>query len=474
VITTSSDTTVNEVLMADGVAIWQKGHVVAPGLAIHTFAWVDLNDGGDAVANVTLTDGTPFPDESGIVFNATLLARTGDVAATSGLPPGTVYVNLHDVHLNEARQLLVRALVDTDPAGPFGTLAVLLLWDVDDTGILAESVVVKAGDVLPGQAGGVTSFSISARSRALDAAGRALYSIRAAPDGNTAVYLDDTLVVEQGDPIGGTTHVWGDLLNLSLDLNDVGDWVLVDNSADFSAEVLALDGSAAFATGDGHPAPDGFTLTGIAAGLGLRVGDNRNVLWVGDWNDPDSSKKRGLFLGDRLLVQEGVSAAGGVPVDMLWILDGIDLSDDGRRVLLVATLDGGKQGLYRVDVGQWDDLGNGLAGTAGVTPALTATDTLCAGATVIPALRGALPSSQAHFVLGLSTLFAPLKGGVLVPFPDVLVFGLPVDTAGELVIELPLPDPLPPGIPLVMQFWVSDAGGPAGFSASNAVGAVTD
>lgn len=474
VLTTNSDPTSDEVLLVDGVVQWREGQTLVPGLVLRNLVSLDLNEFGETSLGLYLGDGGPFMQDSAITFQSTLLAHEGDGVFGSGFPAGATYIRFFDAVLNEAGQLLVKAQIDPDPSNPLGGLIVaLLLWDVDDSGVLAESIVVQTGDVLPGQTGPVGMFSTVAAGRALDSAGRAMYSMSVSTTGHTAVYLDDTLLIQEGDPIVGTNQSWGNLLNLGLDLNDVGDWIAVDGSADLSATVLAVNGTKLVQTGDAWPAPGGFLINYID--LGPRIGDNGNVLWRGIWDDPDATSNQGLFLNDRLLVQTGVTQVGGVPLSSIFVLTGqADLSDDGGTVLFVAQLSDGTDGLFRVDVDQWADLGNSLAGTAGQAPTLSVTDTLSAGATLTVTLTQALPGALAHFVLGFSTMFLPLKGGVLVPSPDLLLAGLPLDPTGKLVLGLPVPQPLPSGVDVTMQLWVSDPGGPAGFAASNALTATTD
>ncbi len=118
----------------------------------------------------------------------------------------------------------------------------------------------------------------------------------------------------------------------------------------------------------------------------------------------------------------------------------------------------------------WQDLGNGLAGTGGLVPELSGTgvliDDLEAGSHEL-SLTNALPSTTSTLVMGVSEINAPFKGGTMVPNPDFLVFGLPVDANGDSSIPFSWPGSIPAGTTFTVQHWVSDAGGPAGFSASN-------
>ena len=116
----------------------------------------------------------------------------------------------------------------------------------------------------------------------------------------------------------------------------------------------------------------------------------------------------------------------------------------------------------------WFDLGQALAGTTG-DPVLAGLGTLNVGEPVTLSLSNALPGSFANLFAGISLLNAPYKGGILVPAPIILVLGLPVNGAGTLTLTDNFPAGAPSGLSLYMQFWIVDAGGPRGLSASNAI-----
>jgi hypothetical protein len=118
--------------------------------------------------------------------------------------------------------------------------------------------------------------------------------------------------------------------------------------------------------------------------------------------------------------------------------------------------------------GLFADLGNGLAGTAGI-PRLEGAGPLCGGTKISVSLSDAAANADATLVIGLSTLDAPFKGGVLVPDPDILIFGLTTDGLGGLVLFGTWPAGLPSGLEMFLQYWIVDAAGPVGFSASNAI-----
>ena len=64
------------------------------------------------------------------------------------------------------------------------------------------------------------------------------------------------------------------------------------------------------------------------------------------------------------------------------------------------------------------------------------------------------------------------KPMIAVPNPD-LVIPLTADAQGDLTLVVTWPQGVPSAVSLYTQFWVQDASGPAGFTASNAVESTT-
>ncbi len=111
------------------------------------------------------------------------------------------------------------------------------------------------------------------------------------------------------------------------------------------------------------------------------------------------------------------------------------------------------------------DLANGKAGTGGLVPRFTVCGTLATGQTADFLLEDAKPLAGAAAVIGFTQIHAPYAGGVLVPAPDVLLFGFTADAAGTISL---------PGVPggggpfdIYMQWVVFDAGATFGKAFSN-------
>jgi len=122
--------------------------------------------------------------------------------------------------------------------------------------------------------------------------------------------------------------------------------------------------------------------------------------------------------------------------------------------------------------GSWTNLGSALAPGAYV-PHLLGSGSAIASSTIGLQLVGAPANGSAMLVIGAETADIPFHGGLLVPRPDLIVTGLPLDEDGQLNLSTVLPANTPPGLILYMQVWVPDATSPTGWAATNALQLIT-
>lgn len=114
---------------------------------------------------------------------------------------------------------------------------------------------------------------------------------------------------------------------------------------------------------------------------------------------------------------------------------------------------------------EFTGLAGGIAGALG-TPVLEGDGVLEPLGTLTLELDGANPGVQAFHVIGVSELNAPLRGGILIPAPDVLVPIL-VGASDGVTLSIPLPANVPAPLSLWIQSWVPDAAAVKNFAASN-------
>ena len=120
-------------------------------------------------------------------------------------------------------------------------------------------------------------------------------------------------------------------------------------------------------------------------------------------------------------------------------------------------------------VSPWSDLGSALGGSAGA-PCLTGTGPLVAGSTTALRLRNALPLTQAYLLVGYTQLNAPFAGGNVVPNfmgPGGAMYVFSADTQGGVDVFFTWPAGVVSGFEFHTQYWMLDATGPFGLTASN-------
>ncbi len=163
-------------------------------------------------------------------------------------------------------------------------------------------------------------------------------------------------------------------------------------------------------------------------------------------------------------VQYGVNAVSALPTS-LSIDNGTGFTTDEIRVGTTWT------SVLPPEVSSWSNLGFGKPGSSGV-PLLVGSGPLSVNSSNQFTLANANPASTAILVSSVTLLNMPVKGGILVPAPDLLIY-LVTNASGSLSVPFILPAGAGPGVPLRLQYWIEDAGAPYGYSASNGLQGVT-
>lgn len=118
--------------------------------------------------------------------------------------------------------------------------------------------------------------------------------------------------------------------------------------------------------------------------------------------------------------------------------------------------------------GPFSDLGSGLAGSGGV-PQMFGDGSLAGNSPTLIGLSNAAPNTVAFLGVGSVNVNVPFFGGNLIPSGDVAILPLATNNVGFLPYSFSWPDGLAPGADLFWQYWVVDASGPEGLTASNAL-----
>ncbi len=149
-----------------------------------------------------------------------------------------------------------------------------------------------------------------------------------------------------------------------------------------------------------------------------------------------------------------------------------DLDKDSFPEVLFANTLGGDDFIYRNRGRTWKDMGLAYYPTS-ATPRLKGSGTLApATLTTYDVLTG--PATTSGFlVAGLNTIFAPFKGGTMVPSPDIVVTGYQTSGTGTLEFSLNFPSGVPSGLNIFHQMWFMVPASPTGFISSNGLSALT-
>ena len=430
--TDNPDTEADSVLLLNGALFLREGDALSEpaGATLDSFDTVNLNNLGNSGWNFFLDGTQGGSDDSGVYFNDQLVIQESDLSTSPDLSPGTPYIGFLEAKINDSDQVLLMASVD-DPLIASSVDRALVILDLDaGGGLIGETVVVKEGDVLPGQVDPVPDLETGPHEFDFNNAGQALYAITIA---DVAVYIDDGLIVQEGDPSPVAGRSWSSLTSPEMSLNNNGSYVLSGRlDGDTGTDTLIMsDGQKVVQEGDSLPAIAPFALTGFGTGP-LLIGDNDSILWFGDWDDPDTDVDTGLFLDDQLIVQEGVTMIDGQLVDSLsGVQDGYALSDDGTQILFEATLADGTNGAFLATV----TTGGGLT-LSDPDPGVAAQDNDLT-------VTGATPGGVVGFIAGLADGNFPIplcpgeSFGVAAP---IILGTAQADANGEATFTQFIPD----------------------------------
>ena len=462
-------------MLRNGTLYIQEGQALAlpAGASVGSFDTVNLNNLGDSGWNFFLDGTTGSSDDSGIFLNTSLLIQESSLATAPQFSPGTPFLGFFECKINDAGQILVLGTAD-DPA--IASTVDQFLMTLDTFG--NQSVYLKEGDQVPGAPGVfVSTFGTTPHNFDYNNAGDVLCFI----DSDAATTVDGfivkngTIIAREGDPAPVTGRNWSSLSSPELSLNDQGGYVFSGSLDGDSATnlIIVRNGDKFRQEGDTLPAFAPFLITSFGSAPILAANATPaesffDVFWYADWDDPDTTKDTGLFLDEKLLLQEGVDKVGGIEIeDLRGIQDGYAISDNGRYLIVRLNLVGSIDAAAVLDMGPWENLGNSLAGTT--TPKLRCFGQLAPSQPVTLRLSNALPGAFSALLFGLTQVNQPFRGGILVPTPQTLVYPLPVNADGVLELTANWPAAAPAGVDIYMQYWVADPGAPAGYAASNAV-----
>jgi len=445
-----------------------------PGLDVVGLVDVEILPGSELPLGILALNAGPDGDRA-LVAGGSGLIREGDQSRAPEVAPGTLYASLLASQFVAPGACLLLVTLDENGVLRDALVRVELSGlDVCAPEVASESVLVRAGDLVPASGGrllrgfGVTighSFAANRRGDTMFVGDfdDAVLSV------DRRVVLNDRTILRVGQQLPGGTGLVTGLRVASVDLDDQGGYViqakisLVRGEGDALLVGSARSGQAPVKlVQSGDPVPDprlgNFHVTRIGrkktftnqpqehAPVFLTPGGD--VVWYGEWDDPAGG--RGLFVNQTCIVKVGdplpgfvLSRFGGEQGHYLFRND-LQLSPNGRFLLFVADDGTDRDILCKIDLGAVEPYGTPADGCTAGVERLEHHSGLFRGAAQVPSgfpLVGSsfrpriedAPAGTTTVVLGF-TLAAPATGpcgpridlgGGLAPFEYLLGPGTP-------------------------------------------------
>lgn len=362
-----SDTT-NANADIDGVILSGTGHgasslyqqegasLLSPaGASLDSWDSVRINNSGNASFNNFL-GGLTSTTDSGIFHNTDLVIQESTFATAPGFSASTPYIGWFETHINNSNNILMIASVDDPAIASSVDRAIVRVNPLS----LTETLIAKEGDALiPLRA--LTEVGTGPHDSAFNDSNFAIFTADmdgATTDDGLVVKSDGTtmtILAQEGQAVPGVPgRNWGSVFDASLDMNNAGDWVIIGDVDGATTDDLMIIRNGTDVIGrEGSTLPSipgGFALTSFGSGAVL-IDHTGDVVWFGDWADPDTTKDTGIFMNGQLIVQEGVTKIGASTITSIsGVQDNLAMSDDGRWIMFEGVLDGTIEGAFIIEV----------------------------------------------------------------------------------------------------------------------------
>ena len=359
--TDNAVTTADLVLIANGALAYQEGQALTlpAGATLRGFDSMNLNEAGSISSNWSLDGTAGSTSDTGLYFDGALLIQEGSATTAPQFSVGTVYTGYFETWNSDNNSFLALCSLDDPLIASTTDRGLMVIVHDGAGGLISETAFLKEGDIPAGQVEFLTDFQTGQHDLDYSQNGHIAYIVDLNGDTavDTAIYVNNTLIAQEGSPSGVVAGVnWSSGLSSAvLDVNNHGQLLFhgdLDTGGTADDRVIVFDGTIIAREGDGHPAiPAGMVFTGFGSGP-MYCSDNGDVVYFGDWDDPDTTIDTGLFINDQLVIQEGVTMIGGLVVeDVRGISDGFRMSDDGRYVICELNLVGNIEGAFLIDRG---------------------------------------------------------------------------------------------------------------------------
>lgn len=323
------------------------------GSNLDSFDSININNLGNTSFNHFLDNTGATNNDSGIYFNSDLLIQESNTVTAAGISANSPWLGFFETKLNNSNTVMVMGTCD-DPAIASSVDQLIVLVNPIS---LEQTLVVREGsEIVPGRF--LTTVETGPHDFALNDDGHVLFAVTMDGDAanNTGVVLwdgnDYTFLAREGSSSPVAARNWASLPG-AISMNNSGDWVMIgDLDGSTSDDSLIVKNGTEVIAREGFGVADigAFTFTTFGTGA-VHIDDAGNVIWVGDWNDPDTSKDVGIFWNEHLIVQEGVTQIDGVTLASISLVqDNMSISDNGEWLIFEGVLANGIDGAFMVRI----------------------------------------------------------------------------------------------------------------------------
>ncbi|HKX45871.1 MAG TPA: hypothetical protein VJP77_04160 [Planctomycetota bacterium] len=353
-----------QALVVDGQVLIGPGDPLLGQPAPHVFRQASSLHFDESGELLWISNGYPGPISSGdgAYRGLTPLLVVDQPLVAPGVPPGSPLVRFYEIVPAGPGEVVVHLETNHPVVGGLTEDHLVRVSDQPGGGV-AVTVIAKRGDVLPGQTSSIVDIFEHNHALGVDGAGNALF-LPKLNDGTQALYLGQQLVAETGDPTPQFGLTWTSLVRANAAVNATGDVAFTGrvNENGEPRNMLVWNGQLVVKEGDSIPAVAPFAIEELFAGdvpypTSLHLTDTGGLVWFAGWDDPDTSRDRGVFVDLDLVLREGDFFVEGLRVVDLVPANGItprvptyDANSDATEFALRATLEDGRIAALRVDL----------------------------------------------------------------------------------------------------------------------------
>ena len=354
--TNSSDEDTDEVILRNGFLTLQEGTIVGTpsGANIDAFGSLNINEAGDSYWEFSLAGASV---SGGVYRNTRAIALSGDLLNCPSYSRNATWLNFRGVVKgNNNNQILVGCEVNDSAIGGTADQAILLI-NLDDNGNILQTVDIahESGQVPQiGNTIGQNSIPFNQVNQMdLNDLGDVLWQAKIT--GGDAIFLNDQVLMREGQasPVPGFN--WGGLNNARVALSDVGDWLVLGSLSggpQNRRDLLVVNNEKVLRERDTIPAIAPLLIDNFAIGTPLFVTNSGEAIFRAQWTGAGATDT-GLLLTHDIIVREGITNLGGVTIGEFP--DGesaIATSPGGRYVVFECTLDDDTNVVGLVDIGR--------------------------------------------------------------------------------------------------------------------------